>query len=343
MDGSLGLAGQLGATYSFGKSSVYLTERLAEGRAGQNSTTVLGARSFIGPSTRVYSEYQWEHADQGDRQASILGLQKQWDVTQGFKLTVSGEAGRIVSATSNGNRYSLAAGLSYAPSSNLTLVSRNEFRVENASKQLYQLFTSTQLDYKLNPDFTLQGKFQYSRTVNRGTSAVEALFEVASVGLAYRPVANDRINGMARLTHLSDQRPQGLIPSDNDKTTMDVLAVEGLFQLHPKVELFSKLAGRHQQQTFLFLRQSVAANTWLAIERLNINLWKPLDLGVEWRILAQRETSGARQGFLAELMWKIQKHFRAGFGYNFTDFSDDELSRNDYRTGGWFIRVQGRY
>ena len=166
---------------------------------------------------------------------------------------------------------------------------------------------------------------------------------MASFGVAYRPVANDRINGMARYTHLSDRRPQGSIPSENEETTMDVLAAEGLFQLHSKVELFSKLAARRQKQTFLFLQQSVATNSWLAIERVNVNLWKPLDLGLEWRILAQRETHDATQGFLLELMWKFQKHFRVGAGYNFTDFSDDELSQNDYRTGGWFFRVQGRY
>jgi len=93
----------------------------------------------------------------------------------------------------------------------------------------------------------------------------------------------------------------------------------------------------------VFLQQTLTTNTWLAIDRLNFNLWKPLDLGVEYRLLAQRETSDRRQGFLAELMWRIKKHFRAGIGYNFTDFSDDEFARNDYRTGGWFIRVQGRY
>ena len=42
-------------------------------------------------------------------------------------------------------------------------------------------------------------------------------------------------------------------------------------------------------------------------------------------------------------MWKIQKNIRAGAGYNFTDFSDDEFAANGYRSQGWFVRVQGRY
>jgi uncharacterized repeat protein (TIGR01451 family) len=342
-DGTLGTAGQIGATYNIGETSIYLTERLAEDGAGHLTNTVLGARSSIGPSTKLYSEYQWERADRGERQASLLGLQKQWDVTEGFQISVSGEAGRVVAKNADGDRYALAAGLTYNPSNRLSLVSRNEFRVEHGAKTLYQLFTSTQLDYKVNPDWTLQGKYRYSRTENRDTSLLEAQFEEGSVGVAYRPIANDRLNGMARLTHLADQRPAGLTPSQSEDTTMDVFSVEGLYQIHPKVEFFSKLAGRRQEQTFLFLQESVTSNTWLAIDRFNINLWKPLDLGVEWRLMAQHEANDRRQGFLAELMWRIQKYFRAGVGYNFTDFSDNEFSQNDYRTDGWFIRVQGRY
>jgi len=30
-------------------------------------------------------------------------------------------------------------------------------------------------------------------------------------------------------------------------------------------------------------------------------------------------------------------------GYNFTDFSDDEFSNNDYSVKGWFLRLQGTY
>ena len=37
------------------------------------------------------------------------------------------------------------------------------------------------------------------------------------------------------------------------------------------------------------------------------------------------------------------EHLMLGIGYNFTDFSDDELSANDYSLQGWFLRVQGRY
>ena len=103
----------------------------------------------------------------------------------------------------------------------------------------------------------------------------------------------------------------------------------------------TKTAGRFQEQ--IDAAGAVESNTLLAIQRLNVDVWRPIALGVEFRLLGQREADDLRQGWLGEVMWKVQKHFRVGGGYNFTDFSDNEFSQNDYSIHGWFLRVQGRY
>ena len=87
----------------------------------------------------------------------------------------------------------------------------------------------------------------------------------------------------------------------------------------------------------------MSTDTLLGIQRVNVRVHRPFDLGIEYRILTQRQSSDRRQGFLTELMWVPHKNFRVGGGYNFTDFSDSEFSKNDYSVRGWFIRAQGRY
>ena len=42
-------------------------------------------------------------------------------------------------------------------------------------------------------------------------------------------------------------------------------------------------------------------------------------------------------------MWNLHENFRIGGGFNFTDFSDDAFSTNNYSVTGWFLRVQGKY
>ena len=88
---------------------------------------------------------------------------------------------------------------------------------------------------------------------------------------------------------------------------------------------------------------SVTTHTSLIITRFNLSLWKMIDLGTEYRVLAQREADDRRDGWLTELMWKPSKFIRFGVGYNFTNFSDNEFASNKYSVRGWFIRLQGKY
>ena len=123
---------------------------------------------------------------------------------------------------------------------------------------------------------------------------------------------------------------------------MDVLSLETLFQINRRLEWVTKSAARFQEESD-FGQSPVESDTYLAIQRFNVNVWKPIDIGLEFRTLHQRQADDQRDGWLSEVMWKVKKHFRVGGGYNFTDFSDNEFSQNDYSMQGWFLRVQGRY
>jgi hypothetical protein len=87
----------------------------------------------------------------------------------------------------------------------------------------------------------------------------------------------------------------------------------------------------------------ITTHTALGVQRVDVRVLGPLDVGVEYRILRQREADDLRQGFVTELSRKMHPHLRIGAGYNFTDFSDDEFSTNDYSVHGWYLRAQGKY
>ena len=87
----------------------------------------------------------------------------------------------------------------------------------------------------------------------------------------------------------------------------------------------------------------MTSNTWLSIHRLNYHFIKDWDVGAEYRSLVQRQANDQRNGWLTELMWRANHNVRLGVGFNFTDFSDNEFSENDYSVYGWFLRLQGKY
>ena len=94
-DGDRGVSAQAGLALTVGESEIYLTQRMVDDDAGGSTSTVLGSRSPIGKHTRVYSEYQLQRSEDADRAISLVGFQRQWDISQGFRFLLSGEFARL--------------------------------------------------------------------------------------------------------------------------------------------------------------------------------------------------------------------------------------------------------
>jgi hypothetical protein len=341
-DGTRGRSAQLGAILKIGEGRLYFTERLADDRAGASTSTVLGAESRLGGSSRVYTEYQWDQAAQGqDRTISLLGIQKNWETATAWRFSLGGEISEINADPSETVRSALAGNVTYSSEVGMTAESRNEIRYETGDQSRTQYFTTNRLDVALSPDFTLLGKYRFSRTKDRDRRTIEARLNEGSIGLAYRPIHHDRFNGMARYTRLTDMRPPSRAGVASPERKMDVVSVEGAVALSPRLQWYSKGAARILEERVSDM-PDVTTHTYLAIQRLDF--WvDPIDLGVEYRILRQREADDSRQGWVTELSRKLKKYLRLGVGYNFTDFSDNEFSSNDYSVRGWYVRAQGKY
>lgn len=348
--GTLGQAAQLGVSYLNGKDRIYLAERLSYNQAdqaGQTRATVVGGETPFGSTGKVYSEYQWETSGKGDRNLSLVGAQRQWDVGDGLQFQLSAERATIDALANDmkmvaTQRTALATGLSYRHPVGITASTRDEIRWDEGGKPQQQFLTINHIELKLNPDYSVLGKYRYGITRDLALDRTEAKFAERSIGLAYRPVAHDRLNGLVRYTHLAEQHPllQGQL--NGEETAKDIASIEWSLDIHPALEWVGKQAFKIKLEQWTDY-PAVKTHTWLAIQRLNYHVRPKLDLGMEYRILSNREANDQRQGWLSELSWKAMRHLRLGAGYNFTDFSDNEFSDNNYSTYGWFMRVQGMY
>ena len=342
VNGTQGHSAQAGVAWTRGDSNVYVTRRMTGDVAGDRTATVIGARSPLGKASKVYTEYQWEDADSGGRVLRLLGLQRQWDVFTGLQLQVSAELADVNAATGDASRKALSAGLAYSNGKGLSLATREEYRLQDGTSNLQQILSVTQLDYQATEDLAMLARWRYSQTTNRNLDTIDARFDERVLGLAYRPVRNQRFNALFKYTYLDELRPQANGVLTREERSMDVLSLDTSYRFVPRAEWLSKVAGRRMNEA-ADGGDAVTTNTFLLVQRMNLTVWKPLSLGLEYRIFLQKEAQDRRQGFLSEAMWNFTKYFRAGLGYNFTDFSDDMTSSNDYRMQGWFLRVQGRY
>jgi hypothetical protein len=236
-------------------------------------------------------------------------------------------------------------GASFDNKSGLHLSSRNEWRQQTTLGKVTEFVSLNQFEYQLDADFRLLGKFriaEHEGSVGSGYGDGMGNFTEANLGLAYRPVDNDRFNLLARLTRLKYQ-PTILganelsLPSVND-----VLSGDWSSQLNPHLEWVGKLALRRREQQVPGFG-SLDTTTTLTLQRVNVLMPRDLRLGAEYRVLSVNELDTTRRGWLGEIAWQKLRNIRIGIGYDFTDFSDELVNINDYEESGWFLRIQGIY
>ncbi len=340
--GTLGRSAEGGVSLLLDKSRIYLTERLTEDQASRHATTIFGGESQNGPyGSRLYTEYQLSRSSAGAGNVSLFGAEKKWGYASGLQLILSGEMSQAESSTGESSRYSLASGLNYNYKDRLKLSLRAEIREQEGASTLQQILTINRAEGKLTPDLTLIGLYRYSVSDNQTTGLDEAGFEEATLGLAYRPTKNDIFNALGRGTHLTDRRPTGTGNTDYLDTVLDTISLEWSLQLTRTLEWVEKNALRWKEESSA--TDDFNSRSWLSLHRLNYLFTKSIDTGLEYRRLTESSASGERVGWLSELGWRPKKQVRLGVGYNFTDFSDDERSLNNYSVQGWFVRIQGIY
>lgn len=342
-EGTQGRAAKAGAVWTFNGGRAYVDQRMTDDAAGNSSqASVVGGESDVARNTKVYSEYQIERGDSGEKLVSLLGANRFWDIDQGWRLKLAAEHSEIASGSGDSSRYAISAGVRYSGTEGLRFSNRNEMRRDSGVQDRLQLLTSNLFEMKLSPDYRLLAKYNWSRTRDLESDETEAAFNEQSLGIAYRPVASDRLNLLARYTVIDDRRPQTSTGTDMTQTDLDVISVEWSYELTSWLEWVEKEAFKRKTQEMTGYAP-FTSHTWLSIHRLNFQFAPNWDLGMEYRMLTQREAQDSRQGWLSEVMWRANRHLRVGVGFNFTDFSDNEFSENDYSVYGWFFRIQGKY
>jgi hypothetical protein len=221
-----------------------------------------------------------------------------------------------------------------------------------------QWLSANRLSYKVDEDWRVLGKFNYSITQSSAGGAsdvLDARLSDTSLGLAWRP----RTTGahlLMKLQHLYDVAPLGQLGSASAQVDQRswVASAEGSYSVGLQVELGAKLAMR---QTSMRLQRDVGewfkndARYAAAQVRWKFDRWdeqaQQYELWTRWSVLAEyrvldTDLDGRKSGYLISLDKDMNKNLRFGVGYNFTDFSSN-LTDLSYSHEGWFINLLWRY
>ena len=333
-----------GATMTVGAKQFYVREEHTDATGGVRSGTLFGMQAPLGPESRVYSEYQWQRDPLGDHGVSVTGIEQAWHTLSGVALQVAGEHGTRGGAS--GQHGTVSGQLSYKGSLPISGSTRAEARRMMGSAYSRQMLSSTRLELALPSGFTVLSDLRMSMSRRREQMNLYETpnrFTESSIGLAWRAPRSDAFQAIGRWTRLADRRGAGVNDSLGTQTVLGVAALEATTRILPGVEWAVKGATRLAEDARPGSASAVAHSSLFA-SRLDYQIMRqPLRLGVEYRLLSQRESSDNRSGWLQELSYDANQHMRFGFGYNFSRFSGDPLVRQQDSARGWFVRAQSRY
>jgi len=339
--GDRGDAVQIGADYNIAEGyNLYTNYILSTDstRGGRNILTV-GERSKLTDRLSVFSEHQFSHSD------TMSGVGNSFGIDYAFSkyLTANVTYTKInYDDKDQRDRDALSVSLSYA-NKDVTASTKLEYRKDKSDTvDETQYVTTNRLSYRLNPSWRLMAKLNYSKTQDEVTNRNIATFTEAGVGFAYRPVENNRFNFIGKYTYLYDLSSVGQEKSTPDEKS-HIVSAEMSYRLSSKWSIGSKVGmKRYSLRSDRDSGEWYESNLYLTALRLNYHLIKSWDALLELHMLSQ-EDDGDKRGFLAGIYKHIGDHVKLGVGYNFTDFSDDLTTINDYRAGGWFINVIGKF
>jgi uncharacterized repeat protein (TIGR01451 family) len=307
-----------------------------------SSAFAVGGRERLGQTrATIYAEDQFR--DGRDSLASLDTSRSHMqtvgaDVPLWKKLTagVGFERGDVAGAQGQLTRNSGTLHASYA-GERIRVQLKAELRDDDhhdGNPSLTQWLASGATTLLLHKDFTLRAKalVSYTNDANH-THSLEL-----SGGFSYRPSWIDGAALLGRYAYIDDQAPAVQTPGAGAvfSERAHAFSLGGEARLFWRFSLGEKIAAK--------LREDPAGNQWmlLNVTRLMVHVTKRIDAVGEYRLLMQPGL-GTQQGVAVEANYLLGANFRLGVGYNFADFSDDELLLGRGSQHGVFVRAQGYY
>jgi hypothetical protein len=205
----------------------------------------------------------------------------------------------------------------------------------------------TNASVQASPDWRAIAKFNKAESNASGGRFFDGEFTEAQIGGAFRPVDNDRLNALVRLTYFEDlpgaeqvsSSGTAALPAQKSK----VLSLDGNYRLTDWLTLGGKVGYRDGEVSLTRTDDTfVESDATLLVARADFNIVRSWDGLVEARRLSVDAAGDENTGVLAAIYRHIGDHAKVGVGYNFTDFSDD-LTDLTFDDDGVFLNLVAKF
>jgi hypothetical protein len=358
-DGNLGRGGKIGTNYMHSeRTSLYMNYALENERTdnglrtyrGSEGKLVAGAKTRFSDSSSLFIEERYQDNDTTTGLTHSTGIS--FSPTQRLNLAANTDIGTLRDVATGAETERTAYGFQMGYGlDGVQFSSGVEYRRDRSEQQDLSVQTRetwllrNSFKYQLTQAARLLGKLNHSESESSQGQFYDGGFTEAVLGFGYRPVNNDRLNALAKYTYFynvptSEQvTPQSIAAQFIQKS--HVAALDLTYDITDRWSLGGKYAYRLGQisldregRDFFDNRAS------LYIVRTDLTFGQNWEGLLEGRMLDMTDLNEKRTGALVAVYRYVGKNVKVGFGYNFTDFSED-LTDLSFKHEGAFFNIVG--
>ena len=304
----------------------------------RRNTTVFGIDSRYQKNGTAFSEYRVRDGISAREAEAAMGLRNRWQVKDGVFIDGSFEKVQVLEGINNQAQNTTAAsvGVEYLANTNWKAVARLEQRW---AEQSDTLLSTLGFAYKVNDDVTVLTKNVFSQTDNTGTTSGDRTLDRFQLGLAYRDLAQNRFDALSKIEYRYE----------NDETNLTS-------PLMREAYIFSTVANYHPTRRLTLSGQ-------YAIKKLNVNfdhlassgivqmasgramydINKRWDAGLNAGVLWSNASAGQRLMLGAEIGYLMAANLWISGGYNFSGYTDKDLTDGDTTAQGPYLRLRFKF
>ncbi|WP_127143129.1 TonB-dependent receptor [Pelagibacterium montanilacus] len=247
------------------------------------------------------------------------------------------------------SRHALSTALAYTDGG-VEWTGRGELRLEDSdddTRDRATILGQSGLSVQIDDTWRALGAASAVLSASDQSSILDGEYIEASIGAAYRPVENDRLNALIRYTYLYDLPASDQVSVDG--TTMGPAQRSHIFSADANYDLtewltigakygfrIGEISETREADDF------EASSVHLGVLRADLQVLEDWRVLLEARGLLHAETEVLDLGALAMISYDINDTVRIGAGYNFGHFSDD-LRKVEADDHGVFLNVSARY
>ncbi|MEP3296602.1 hypothetical protein [Tateyamaria sp.] len=308
---------------------------------------IAGGRRKLGRDVSFYVENTYDLFGVHRSLTSTYGVD--YERSELLTYSASAEMGRIKDPAGDFNRTALSFGVRYEDQAGFSGRGRLEYRrdrgvLSGTRRDGDTIAVSTTMRYKLDEEQRLLFSFDGSYTDTDGSSIPDGRFAEVTLGYAYRPIDNDRLNLLAKYTYLHDLYGQEVDGTNQSgpRQKSHVLSLDASYDLDRQWTVGGKIGGRFSESSPNATSAFQANDAWLLVANARYHVTHKWDVLVEGRVLRAQQAGTTELGLLGAAYRHVGNNYKLGVGYNFGKFSDD-LTDLTFDDRGMFINLIAKF